>query len=308
MPSFELSVTDLLLALSGGLFVASALSSFGATLFGRLVMPPIARRLEANARGLIERRYRAIVYWSLVAACLVGLAWLVLEAHVMAETHGLGETLSALPTVLFDTRFGQILALQALALAGASAAVAINRRPSVLAACVAGLATLLEAGHSHAFAMAHGPSALLLSQSLHLLAAGAWLGGLLPLLMVVRETPLDIAELAARRFSTLGFFAVAILATTALFQGAVLSGGLQGLTGTAYGAVLLTKAVLFAALVLLAALNRLRFTPALAGPHGERDRRALLASITVETAIGLCVVLAASVLSGFEPGMHASGA
>jgi len=268
-------------------------------------MPPIARRLEANARGLIERRYRAIVYWSLVAACLVGLAWLVLEAHVMAETHGLGETLSALPTVLFDTRFGQILALQ---LAGASAAVAINRRPSVLAACVAGLATLLEAGHSHAFAMAHGPSALLLSQSLHLLATGAWLGGLLPLLMVVRETPLDIAELAACRFSTLGFFAVAILATTALFQGAVLSGGLQGLTGTAYGAVLLTKAVLFAALVLLAALNRLRFTPALTGPHGERDRRALLASITVETAIGLCVVLAANVLSGFEPGMHASGA
>jgi copper transport protein len=88
----------------------------------------------------------------------------------------------------------------------------------------------------------------------------------------------------------------------------VLSGGLQRLTGTAYGAVLLIKAALFAVLIALAAFNRLRFTPALAGPHGERDRRALLASITVETAIGLCVVLVASVLSGFEPGMHASGA
>ena len=48
-------------------------------------------------------------------------------------------------------------------------------------------AVLLEAGHGHAFAMAHGPSALLVSQALDLLAAGAWLGGLMPLFIAVRE-------------------------------------------------------------------------------------------------------------------------
>ena len=54
---------------------------------------------------------------------------------------------------------------------------------------------------------------------LHLTAAGAWLGGLLPLLIVVREAPLDAAHLAAQRFSTLGTISVGVLAATALLQG-----------------------------------------------------------------------------------------
>src|SRR6185503_11979523 len=80
-----------------------------------------------------------------------------------------------------DTRFGQILVLQALAIACALAAVWRGR--DILAASLACTAVILEAGHSHAFAMAHIP--VLLSQMLHLTAAGAWLGGLLPLLVVV---------------------------------------------------------------------------------------------------------------------------
>ena len=92
-----------------------------------------------------------------------------------------------------------------------------------------------------------------------------------------------------------------------VFQGWRSLGRLAGLTGTAYGAVLLTKAALFAALIVLAARNRFRLTPALARPNGERERRALVRSIAVETAIGFCVVLAAGVLSSFEPGMHQHG-
>jgi copper resistance protein D len=80
--------------------------------------------------------------------------------------------------------------------------------------------------------------------------------------------------------------------------------GLPGLTGTACGAVLLTKGTLFAVLIALAASNGFRLTPALARSDGERVRRALVQSIAVETAIGLCVVLAAGVLSSLEPGMH----
>jgi putative copper resistance protein D len=123
-------------------------------------------------------------------------------------------------------------------------------------------------------------------------------------LLVVREVPLDVAMLAARRFSTLGLASVAILAATAMLQGWVLSGGLLGLVGTAYGAVLLVKATLFAVLIAIAAFNRLRLTPALAAPNGEQSRDALIRSIAAETIIGLCVVLAAGMLSSLEPGMH----
>ena len=91
---------------------------------------------------------------------------------------------------------------------------------------------------------------------------------------------------------------------TAILQGIELSGSLNGLFGTAYGAVLLIKAALFAVLIALAANNRLRLTPALASREAEGTRRSLALSIGIETAIGLVVVLAAAGLSGLEPGMH----
>jgi copper resistance protein D len=289
-----LGAAEIPLALARGLFVASVLSSFGATLFLRVFLPRISPRAQAGCR--------AAAWASFVAAGTAGLAWLVLQTHAIAETNGFSETVAAVPTVLFGTRFGQILALQVVMLAAAAAATAA--RAGALAGLFACVATLLEAGHSHAFAMAHGLSALLVSQALHLLGAGAWLGGLVPLLMVVRESPPDQAAATARRFSRLGLASVLILAATALFQGWVLSGGLRGLTGTAYGTVLLIKAGLFAALVVIAAKNRFRLMPALETDDGERNRHALGRSIALETILGLAVVLAAAVLGSLEPGMH----
>jgi len=288
----------MLLVVARGLFVACALSGFGAALFA-LTMP-IARDVNSRLHASIERQVGKIMSLSLAGALVVGDAWLLLETHAVAGTTDFVQTVTAIPTVLFDTRFGQILVLQALAIACALAAVWRGR--DILAASLAGTAVMLEAGHSHAFAMAHIP--LLLSQMLHLTAAGAWLGGLLPLLVVVREAPLNAAHIAAQRFSTLGTISVSVLAVTALFQGTLLSGGLKGLTGTAYGAVLLLKAVLFAVLIVSAAVNRFRLTPTLAGPEANKAWRALALSIGIETVVGLCVVFAASLLSSLEPGMH----
>jgi uncharacterized membrane protein len=110
--------------------------------------------------------------------------------------------------------------------------------------------------------------------------------------------------ICARRFSTLGTISVSVLAVTALLQGTLLSGGLTGLTGTTYGAVLLLKTVLFAVLISIAAVNRFRLTPAFAGPDAQKARRALALSIGIETVVGLCVVFAASLLSSLELGMH----
>jgi putative copper resistance protein D len=202
---------------------------------------------------------------------------------------------------LLGTRFGQVLGLQACATVIAALLFAARRCGG--AAVFAGAAVLLEAGHSHAFAM--GDRLLTLSQALHLAAAGAWLGGLLPLLAVVRHAPLGSAEQTLHRFSPLALACVGMLAVTASLQGVALSGGLDGLMGTDYGAMLLVKAALFAVLIALAANNRLRLTPGLISVKGENSRRLLGWSILVETAAGFLVVLAAAALSGLEPGMHA---
>jgi putative copper resistance protein D len=290
------------LVLLRGLFVGCALSGFGAALFATTLMLPVVEGLDARSRRLIEERVRSVMRLSLAAAPPIAVAWFILEAQDMAAASTPAETVAAIPDVLLHTSFGRVLAVQSLAIAGALAATAVIRWPNLLALGLAGVAVLLEAAHSHSYAMAD--AALLLSQALHLLASGAWLGALIPLLIVVRDAPLPMAALTARRFATLGSMSVTVLVMTALFQGVELSGGFRGLTRTAYGGVLLIKVALFMLLVALAALNRFRLTPLLVGAGGEKARRALTASIAAETIIGLLVVLAASVLSSLEPGMH----
>jgi len=122
---------------------------FGAALFALT----IAR--DVDSRLLIERQVRKIMSMSLAGALVVGYAWLLLETHAVAGTTDLAQTVTAIPTVLFDTRFGQILVLQALLIVCALAVV--WRGLDILAASLAGTAVMLEAGHSHAFAMAHIP-------------------------------------------------------------------------------------------------------------------------------------------------------
>ena len=87
---------------------------------------------------------------SLAAALPIALVWIVLEAKAMSGASTFAEWAAAIPDVLLYTSFGHVLALQSLAIAGALAATAIMRWPSLLAVALAGLAVLLEAGHSHA--------------------------------------------------------------------------------------------------------------------------------------------------------------
>jgi putative copper resistance protein D len=293
----DLSTAESLLAVLHGLFAAALLSSFGAALFYASLLPQAAVLRIAGS-------CRAVLRVSLIAAFFAGGAWLLGETHAIAGTQGLAQTLAMTQAVLFGTSFGRVLALQGLALAASAAALAFGRRAKGLAAGFAGAAVLLEAGHSHAFARADGLTLLLASQAAHLLAAGAWLGGLLPLLIVVRAAPLVEARQVALRFSRLGSVAVAILVVTAACQAFLLAGGIAGLTGTAYGTLLMVKVSLFAGLLTLAALNRFRLTPALAHPQGEASRRALAWSIGAEAALGLCIVLAAGVLASLEPGVQ----
>jgi hypothetical protein len=107
----------MLLVLARGLFVACALSGFGAALFALTV--PLAWHVNARGRSSIERQVRKVISLSLAAALVFGYAWLLLELHALAGTTDLAQTITAIPAVLFDTRFGQVLALQTVAIAGA---------------------------------------------------------------------------------------------------------------------------------------------------------------------------------------------
>ncbi len=284
------------IALLRGLVLAGLFIGFGASLYAVLVLP---RAASAAAAALPDRLARLIRAGAGLAT-LALLGWLLAETAVMSSAAGPGAALAALPAVVADTMFGHLVCAQLACLALLWLAV----RPAWLRLAASMLALLLQAGHSHAMAMAQGPSWLLLSDALHLLAGGAWLGGLLPLLLTMRAATPALAAQAARRFSPLGRLCVATLALTATVQGWVLVGSLPALVGTAYGWMALLKALLFALLVSLAWVNRYRLTPGLDGTDPERARRRLAGSIAIETGLGLALLLAAGTLAGLRPGMH----
>lgn len=145
---------------------------------------------------------------------------------------------------------------------------------------------------------------LIASEALHLLAAAAWLGGLLPLFIAVRVLPHEVAATACRNFTPVGLSAVLLLAGTAIVQVAELMGGLPGLFGTTYGRIALVKVGLFLLLLALAAVNRLVLTEHLALSTAGVTQRHMRVSIGIEMVLGAAVVITAGFLASLTPGSH----
>jgi methionine-rich copper-binding protein CopC/uncharacterized membrane protein len=170
----------------------------------------------------------------------------------------------------------------------------------VVVGVAAGITMLLHVMAGHAA----GPSPLrsvnLLVQWLHLLAVGAWIGGLVWLLAGLRgrERPEQLAS--AVRFSKLAAPVLGLVAVTGLSRALHLAGGWQGLLDSPYGRFLDVKVALFAGLVLLGALNRFRVVPALAG--GARRLGELARNVRGEVVLAACILAVTAVLSQLPPG------
>jgi mono/diheme cytochrome c family protein len=157
-------------------------------------------------------------------------------------------------------------------------------------------------GHAGAAAGAIGDG-LVLSEAVHLSAAGIWLGALLPLWLSVRVLSPGRAASVCERFSPIGLGCVLVLAGTGFAQGLELVGSLPGLFGTPYGHLALLKIALFLVALGLAGINRLWLTDRLAA-DAANARRHLLAAVGVETFLGLAIVTAAGFMASSPPAAH----
>jgi putative copper resistance protein D len=175
------------------------------------------------------------------------------------------------------------------------------------------VASFAWSGHG---AATEGPGGLphLVSDVLHLLAAGVWLGALAALALMVRpgasrSDPGALRALhgALAGFSGVGSAVVAILLLTGLVNSWFLVGldGVPRLASSPYGVLLIAKLVLFGAMLGLAAANRFRHTPALAAALDAGTAQAALPalrrSVALETAAGLGIMLLVSVLGTLAP-------
>ena len=246
------------------------------------------------------------------------LAMAGITARILAERAAVGASLGD----LFASGTGRSLGRLAAGVAvTAAAATLLDARPDqdpdgstpregwpgrwrFLAAGAAAAVTMLLqvlAGH------AAGPSSLrplnLLAQWLHLLAVGAWVGGLAWLLASLRGQGRPDRTQAVVRFSKLALPVVAVIAVTGAARALELVGGWRALLDTSFGRVLDVKILLFAGLLVLAAGNRYRIVPALAAGAGRL--RAIRLGVAAEVGLAAAALLAAAVLTQLPPGKYA---
>lgn len=265
-------------------------------LFGSALFPFYALNKTATlAQALLPRGVNLAL--ALVALAFASM-WLGSFAAALAGDEGILETLRG---VLLESGFGPVWIVRlslALVLLGAS----LWGRPGY----VAGAALLLltcEGWQGHAAVWGVAAS---LTQVVHVAAAGAWIGGLVPLgrmIVAARRNPAVVSDAvtALRRFSAFGMVAVAVIAVTGGVNTWQMLGGVPS-PGDAYGRVLLLKISLFAAMVGLALYNRysldrhLKVEPA-------RALRTLSRNVILEQILGVAVLLAVSALGLMAPYM-----
>jgi putative copper export protein/mono/diheme cytochrome c family protein len=175
------------------------------------------------------------------------------------------------------------------------------------------LALGLVAGASHAAAVEPGTALAIGADVLHLASAGLWVGGLLPLAVLLhlagREAGTDArpyAVLAARRFSRAAVGLVIVLVLTGLWNAWLQVGSVPALLGTPHGRLLLAKLAVFAAMLPLALLNR-RLVPRMSGeaatlgwPAMQRASRL----VAGEAALSVVVLAVVAVMSVTPPARH----
>lgn len=254
----------------------------------------------------MERRLRQLALSALAVAGLSGALWLGLIARNILDVPLAGVfDDGGLASVALDTRFGRIACLRLVLVVTAAGLLLWAGRWPAFAATTALMASIAWTGHAGA---GTGWTGLLhlASDVVHLVAAGIWLGALpalASLLLWSRSDPARgaLGAVVTRRFGTIALAAVATLLASGIVNTAVLVGWPADPLATTYAQALAVKIGLFAAMLVLAAINRFRLTPALPQP---RALRALALGAVAETALGLGALLVVGLLGTQPPAAH----
>lgn len=238
-------------------------------------------------------RFRPMLRGMALIGALLSVAGLVLMTRAMSGETEFAALWPHLQMMVLETDVGLAWALRMIAL------IAVMIWPGFWLASMAGavaLASLAWSGHGAMDNAWH-----LLSDILHLLAAGTWLGAMLALILMARLDALcsesRIRSLAdsVKRFEGVGAAIVLILSVTGVANYLFIIGPTLGevLLGT-YGILLAIKVALFGGMLVLAALNRFHLGPLLeqslrAGQH-QVAANALRRSVALELVIALLIV------------------
>ncbi len=276
------------------------------------------RRRFAESGGLPGALHATTVLLRVAApvAAISGTIWL---AGLLANmTNGFASVLDPemLRTFFWQTQFGPVAILR-LTLLALAVVVALlpwqNRAFYSVILHIGALLLINQAWLGHAAeggAGAYG-ALMLVVYSVHVLAAGAWVGGLPPLLFALveqrhfnpseaRDWTLDILS----RYSVMAMVAVTLIVASGITNAGFRVGfSFDRLLDTDYGFVLATKAGVVFTMLTLAFFNRFVAMPRLRGAPlaGMAQIAHLRASVAFELVLGLAVLGVAAVLGVTPP-------
>lgn len=318
-------VIDPLLSAVRLLHYAASVLLEGTFVFWCLIAWPAFRRTNAaeTLEKQADRPLFAIAWVSLLLAVLSGAAWLAVVASNMSGTP-LTAVLQGgvVNIVLTQTHFGEAWMIRtglAVVLAVCLVVQARTRKHAAawigMLAAAAFIASLAWAGHGAAaenvpFDVIHLPADIF-----HLLASGAWLGALFPLVIFLSLACRDagpqavaVARAVTMRFSILGLSCVGTLIVTGVVNTWFLAGSAPALLGTLYGQLLLLKIALFAVMIGVAGVNQRRLLPQLADFANEavclHATRQVRRNASVEAFLGIFVLAVVGTIGILPPGLH----
>jgi putative copper resistance protein D len=198
---------------------------------------------------------------------------------------------------------------------------------AALAALTAIAATLSASGHS-------GDDGLLspanIANSLHVIGGLLW-GGIIiasisvifPFLLRAKEPLRELAAVVSLRLSTLAGAVLAVVLLPGLYNAWLQIGAWHGLWATLYGRLLVAKIALVGGMIILGAVNRYRYLPAIQRHAGHPEPRILLTlpryfrasdeatsipsfrrTLQVEGLLLIAVLTLAAALSQQTPAIH----
>ena len=300
-----------------GLVVARLLHYVAVTTLAGASFFPLYSYATSEPKELSGRR-QAVLLCAATGALLSGLLWFVCSVANMSGTWAGVADQETLWTVLNETAFGSVWMVRMLlvvVIVGVTAAhrlwTAVAGRDLITASLAAVLlASLARTGHAQ---IEEGWMSLVHvgADAAHLLAAGAWLGGLVPLGFILLshsmrdgEPIVDVGRILLR-FSSMGYVAVGTLVASGLINSWFLVGSVTSLLTTLYGQLLLAKLGLFGAMLALAAANRFWLVPRMIKTEDSRAAAVWLGRLRYhvlgEQFLGLMVLLAVSVLGTMRP-------
>ena len=221
---------------------AAAMVIFGANAFRYYALAGVHASTAPSILAGFDTWLGRLTLASVIVALLSALALLLCQAAAMAGSSAASIDPAVVTAVLFETRFGRVWCWHLL-LATTLVLVCLDqpprRQPVILIVSLLLLASLGWIGHA---AMGEGAARVAheFNQTVHLLAAGLWLGGLLPLGWLLRRARAsqDVASIALirdaiRHFSQMGYVVVAFIALTGAINSSLLVGSLGAMVDTA---------------------------------------------------------------------------